>query len=419
MGWLGLAGAAVLIVVTLLNQSLTKARADEARGRSMLAHRFATEVLEGGGFIWAQAMRPAMLKRWITIQDAVVEQTMAASDWTGAFSSFSKAFRLLLQSAMLALGALLVLQNEISAGAMIAASIMLGRGLAPVEQTLSQWSAVQRALLGWRKLIELLRDHEPEAELLDLPKPQSQLLVENLTLMAGTQGHPVLQNVSFKVKPGEAVGIIGRSGSGKTTLARAIVGLITPAGGQIRLGGATLGQYGPGRLGNHVGYLPQHVLLFEGTIAENIAQMEARPKSARVVAAAKSARVHEIILGLPKGYDTMIGAGDAVLSGGQIQRLGLARAIFNDPALLVLDEPNSALDADGSEALNAVVTGLKAAGKSVVIMTHRPTAISCCDKLLVLDDGRAAMFGPRDEVIKSLMRNAPEIQRVMANRRSG
>ncbi|HKK52291.1 MAG TPA: ATP-binding cassette domain-containing protein, partial [Myxococcota bacterium] len=197
------------------------------------------------------------------------------------------------------------------------------------------------------------------------------------------------------------------------TLARVITGLIQPVAGEVRLAGATLDQYGPERLGHYLGYLPQDVRLFDGTVAENIARMEPSPDAEKVVTAAQKARVHEIILQLPEGYDTRIGTADAQLSGGQKQRLALARALYKDPVLLVLDEPNSALDADGSEALNAVVKAMKADGRGVLIMTHRPTAISACDKLLVLENGKVAGYGPRDEIIKSMMKNASDVQRVV------
>jgi ATP-binding cassette subfamily C protein len=222
-----------------------------------------------------------------------------------------------------------------------------------------------------------------------------------------------LNQVSLDVKPGQAVGIIGRSGSGKTTLARIITGIVPSSAGEVRLGGATLDQYGSERLGQYVGYLPQEVQFFDGTVAENIARMAIDPDDAKVVEAAKKARVHDIILSLPDGYDTQMNGSAVSLSGGQKQRLALARALYHDPVLLVLDEPNSALDAEGSEALNAVVTAMKAEGRAVLIMTHRPTAISTCDNLLVLDGGKVAAFGPRDEIIRKLMKNAGDVQRVV------
>lgn len=418
LGWLAVAGGGLLIAVAILNQLLTTKKTAEGAGYSAAAHQFARQAEDAGEVVWAQGMGGAMMNRWLALNEKAVDQLLRANDWTGSFSSFTKAFRFFLQSAMLALGAWLVLENQLTAGAMIAASILLGRALAPIELGISQWSLVQRARLGWRDLKELLAEAPDRSEPTELPAPAAQLNVGGVSVIVRSGDKPVLRDVSFELKPGEALGVIGRSGSGKTTLARVVTGIVRPAAGEVRLAGATLDQYGPERLGKYVGYLPQDVKLFDGTIAENIAHMEASPDAKRVVAAAQKARVHEIILQLPDGYDTKIGAADAQLSGGQKQRLALARALYNDPVLLILDEPNSALDNDGSEALNAVVANMKGEGKAVLIMTHRPTAISGCDKLLVLDQGRVAGYGPRDEIIKSMMANANDVQRVVGRRKT-
>jgi ATP-binding cassette subfamily C protein len=363
-------------------------------------------------------MREAMSNRWIAKQDASVSKTLYATDWNGSFTSFTKAFRLLLQSMVLAVGAYLVLKNQLTAGAMIAASILLGRALAPIELGIGQWPSVQKARGSWKNLKELLEAFPEERALTALPPPSARLDVTNVSLVVRRGDKPILNQISFSVPPGEALGIIGKSGSGKTTLARVIVGLVKPLAGDIRLSGATLDQYGTETLGRYIGYLPQDVQLFPGTVAENIAQMEPSPDASKVVAAAKKARVHDIILKLPDGYDTLIGVADAQLSGGQKQRLALARALYNDPVLLVLDEPNSALDADGSEALNTVITAMKSEGKAIIIMTHRPTAISTCDNLLVVDKGKVAAYGPRDQVIKSMMKNAGSVQRAIGGEAS-
>jgi ATP-binding cassette subfamily C protein len=296
---------------------------------------------------------------------------------------------------------------------MIAASILLGRALAPIELAIGQWPLLQRARAARAALTALLADHPAPAAPTPLPAPEARLDVRGVTVIGRPGDPPVLQNVTVSLAPGEALGIIGRSGSGKSTLARVLTGLLRPQAGEVRLGGATLAQYGPDGLGRHVGYLPQEVRFLDGTVAENIAQMAFSPDPERVVAAARKAHVHDIILKLPEGYDTRLGPGDRRLSGGQKQRLALARALYGDPVLLVLDEPNSALDAEGSEALNAVVAAMKADGKGVVIMTHRPTAISACDRLLVLDSGHVAALGPRDEIIRSMLRNAGDVQRVV------
>jgi ABC-type protease/lipase transport system fused ATPase/permease subunit len=314
---------------------------------------------------------------------------------------------------MLALGAWLVLRGEITGGAMIAASILLGRALSPVETAISQWSVIQRGVTSWRALAALLTSTPAPPTPTLLPRPDARLEVTGLGVRFRAGDQPVLQNVGFTVMPGTALGIIGRSGSGKSTLARVVTGLVQPQAGEVRLAGATLTQYGPDELGKYVGYLPQDVRFFDGTIAQNIAHMEPEPDPEKVVDAARKAQVHDIVLRLPDGYDTRITECDSQLSGGQKQRLALARALYKDPVLLVLDEPNSALDADGSEALNAVVAAMKSEGRAVLIMTHRPTAISSCDMLLVLDGGRVAALGPRDEVIRSMLKNAGDVQRVV------
>ncbi|TCO70512.1 type I secretion system permease/ATPase [Rhodovulum euryhalinum] len=411
LGWMAAAGGALLIVLTLINRVVTRKGLDGSSRLSYAAQRLARQAEEGGALVWAQGMAPVMAERWARLQDEASQRGLGANDRTGTFSSFSKAFRFFLQSAMLALGAWLVLRQELTPGAMIAGSIMLGRALAPVEQVLGQWPSIQRARTGWRNLGEFLKSVPARKRPTDLPEPAARLSVNGVALRTTAGAPPILFGISFEVCPGEALGVIGKSGAGKTSLARLIQGLVAPSAGEVRLDGATLDQYGPERLGRHIGCLPQDVRFFDGSVAENIAHMSLEPDAARVVAAAKLARVHEIVLRLPKGYDTPLVEGDGLLSGGQRQRLALARALYHDPVLLVLDEPNSALDADGSEALNAVVSDMKKAGKSVIIMTHRPSAIAVCDRLLVIDNGQQKALGPRDEIVRTLMKNAGEVQR--------
>jgi PrtD family type I secretion system ABC transporter len=418
LGWVAVVGGAILILAAILNQLLTREMTARAAEQAQVSARLVAQAEAARDFVMAQGMGDAIAQRWIGLQTRAVELTMRASDRTGSFSSFIRAFRLFLQSAILAVGAWFVLQNELTAGAMIAASILLGRALAPIDAGVSQWGTVQRARAGWTALkTQLSPDSDPEPVTI-LPSPAAHLEVKSLSLHLQRGDRPVLNQVSFHVKPGEALGIIGRSGAGKTTLARVLMGLVAPSAGEVRLAGATLDQYGPQALGRHLGYLPQEVQFFDGTVAENIAQMAERPDDARVVAAAKSARAHDIILSLPDGYDTPVSGAAAALSGGQKQRLGLARALYNDPVILVLDEPNSALDADGTEALTSAIKSMKEAGRAVLIMTHRPTAISACDTLLVLDDGRATGFGPRDQIVKTLVKNTGDVRRMMQGARA-
>jgi len=415
LGILALAGGAVLIVVTLINRLVTQKALEGSQGLSMRSSRLARQAEEGGALVWSQGMVPVMAERWARLQEEAGAVGLGANDRSGTFSSFSKAFRFFLQSAMLGVGAWLVLQHEMTAGAMIAGSILLGRALAPIEQVLGQWQTIQRARSGWRTLSEFLKEMPERRSPTELPAPEARLSLSNVGLRGAPGAPPILAGVSFEVAPGEALGVIGKSGAGKSSMARVIQGLLAPATGEVRLAGATLDQYGHERLGRYIGCLPQEVRFFDGTVAENIAHMALEPDSKRVVEAARLARVHEIVLRLPQGYDTVLTEGGSVLSGGQRQRLALARALYYDPVILVLDEPNSALDAEGSEALNAVVADMKKAGKSVLIMTHRPTAIAVCDRLLVLDGGQQKAVGPRDEVIKSMMRNAADVQRTVGS----
>ncbi len=418
LGWLAVAGGTLLIAVAILNQVVTYKKVQNANKSAAGADRFARQAEDGSELIWAQGMVHAMSTRWQDMRRASTGSAIHAADWTGTFSSFTRGFRLFLQSAILALGAWLVLQNEITAGAMIAASILMGRALAPVEQSISNWQTAQNARSGWRILKRFLAALPERRHPLDLPPPAARLKIDHVSVVLRRGEKPTIRDIDFDLGPGEAIGIIGKSGSGKTTLARALVGLVRPLHGEVRLDGATLEQYGTERLGRYIGYLPQDIHLFDGSVADNIAQMDPEPDPAKVVTAARKARVHEVILDLPRGYDTPIGSAEAPLSGGQKQRVALARALYNEPVVLVLDEPNSALDADGSEALNAVVREMKSAGRSVLIMTHRPTAISACDKLLVLDGGVMAGFGPRDDIIKSMMRNASDVHRVVTREKS-
>ena len=347
--------------------------------------------------------------RWQIARGTSLDATIAATDASGTFTSMTKAFRLFLQSAMLGLGAYLVLQGELTPGAMIAGSILLGRGLAPIEMIVNQWAVYQKGREGWGKLAILLGAIMPEPKRTNLPKPTARLVADQVTMLPPGGQQATLRAISFAVEPGQAVGIIGTSGAGKSTLARALTGVWKPAGGKIRLDGAALDQYDPDVLGQHIGYLPQRVQLFDGTIKENIARMSLTPDDAKVVEAAKKADAHEMILRLPDGYDTRVAANGGLLLGGQIQRIGLPRAMYGDPVVLVLDEPNSNLDNTGSAALNSAVEQQKAAGGIVFVMAHRPDAIFHCDTLLVLEDGTKRAYGPKDEVLKQVTKNRDEI----------
>ena len=414
LGWMAVGGGAVLIVVTLLNSWLTQRKSSEAQIASQNAQSFAEQSRLSSEIVRAQGMGRTMAERWHIMRDRALDQTIRASDWTGLFAALTKTFRLFLQSAMLAVGAWLVLKGEMTAGAMIAGSILLGRALAPIEQSIGQWHLVQRSMRGWKLLGELLQSTPPENMTMKLPKPAAQLGLKGLSVMLPEAKQLTLTNINFEVAPGQVLGIIGKSGSGKSTLAKTMLALVRPSTGEIRLGGATLDQYDPDDLGSFIGYLPQQVTLFNGTVAENIARMSMMPDEAKVIEAAQQANAHEMILTLPDGYKTVVQGQDSQLSGGQRQRIALARAFYNDPVLLVLDEPNSALDAEGSEALNRAVRDFKRSDRAVIIMTHRPSAIAECDRLMVIDQGRVKADGPRDEVMQAMLRNVDTVKQTIA-----
>lgn len=410
LGALAVSGGALLISLTLLNQWRTRQPALEAAGLNRVAENMSDQMRDEAESIEALGMRTATFERWQTTRGKALESGVSAADRAGAFTSATKSLRLFLQSAMLGVGAYLVLQNELSAGAMIAGSILLGRALAPVELAIGQWELLQRASRGWQNLSQLLSTVPPEVPRTPLPKPAAKLDGHQVTVVPPGETQASLRMVSFQLPPGQAMGVIGPSGSGKSTLARAIMGVWRCAGGKIRLDGAALDQYDPDVLGQHIGYLPQRIRLFDGTIADNIARLTTTPDPGKIVEAARKADAHDMILKLPKGYDTQIKAAANRLSGGQIQRIGLARALYGDPQILVLDEPNSNLDNEGSEALNKAIRQMKADKRSVMIMAHRPAAIQECDLLLVLDGGMRRAFGPRDEVLRETVQNAKQIQ---------
>jgi ATP-binding cassette subfamily C protein len=409
MGWLSVAGGLVLVGVTLLNQMLSRIPQKEAVAASILSERTADQLKVEAETMQALGMTEVAFDRWQKARKHSLTKGITAASLAGGFGSLTRTFRLFLQSAMLGLGAWLVLRTELSAGAMIAGSILMGRALSPIEMIVGQWSVPQRAAEGWRRLSELLSRVPARPPRTTLPRPKALLDVETLTVGPPGEQVALLKGVSFRVEPGQALGVIGVSGSGKTTLAKALTGVWHPIAGKIRLDGASLDQYDPDRLGRLIGYLPQRISLFDGTIAENIARLDPHPDSARIVEAARKADAHEMIVRLPDGYDTRVAAAGGRLSGGQMQRIGLARALYGDPVLLILDEPNSNLDSSGSMALNMAIRTMKAEGKSVLIMAHRPAAIQECDLLLVLEGGVRKAFGPRDQVLRDQVKNHTEI----------
>jgi ATP-binding cassette subfamily C protein len=410
LGILAVCGGAFLVLITILNQIMTRKPVLESTTAAQFADRMADQLRSESELVQSLGMRGAVFQRWEQAREKALAANIHASDSGGGFAVLTKTFRMFLQSAMLGLGAYLVLQNQLTAGAMIAGSILMGRALAPIEQAIGQWALVQRASKGWENLTALLSEVPVEQPRTALPRPRAVLLAEQVTVVPPGQQQASLRMVSFVLNPGQAMGVIGPSGAGKTTLARAITGVWRAAGGKIRLDGASLDQYDPDVLGQHIGYLPQRVQLFDGTIAENIARLSLQPDDAAVVKAAQKAAAHEMILAFPDGYDTRVSANGGRLSGGQLQRIGLARAMYGDPVILVLDEPNSNLDNEGSQALNVAIKQMKADGGAVLIMAHRPAAIQECDLLMVLEGGARKAFGPKDDILREMVKNHEQIR---------
>ncbi|QOL81693.1 type I secretion system permease/ATPase [Pseudooceanicola spongiae] len=411
LGMLALAGGALLIGVAGLSRMRSQAPQRQALTAAMAAQAQADQMRAEAGMIRAMGMGEAAFARWQGLRGRALARQVQAADVTGGFSVLTRTLRLVLQSAMLGLGAWLSLRGEVSGGAMISGSILLGRALTPIETLISQWPLAQRARQGWQSLSRLLGAVPVVAPRTGLPHPRAQIEAMQATVIPPGQAMASLRMLTFSIAPGQALGVIGPSGAGKSTLARAMTAAWPCAGGSIRLDGASLAHYDSAVLGGLIGYLPQRVELFEGTIAENIARMAAVPDDAAVVAAARAADAHDMILKMPEGYDTRVRPHGSRLSGGQIQRIGLARAMYGAPVLLVLDEPNSNLDNEGSEALNAAIRAMKADGCAVMIMAHRPAAIQECDLLLMLEGGNRVAFGPRDEVLRKVVQNHDHIRR--------
>jgi PrtD family type I secretion system ABC transporter len=414
MGWFAIGSAVLLVVLAIWNQFATKAAqenaiksAAEAENRTEITRK-QIETVRGLG------MAEPLVALWNKSRKESLNALMNAADAGGGIAATTKAFRMFLQSGILALGAWLVLQGQLTGGAMIAGSILLGRALAPIEQSVGQWGLMQRASLSWRNLGQLLKAIPTVAAPMSLPRPQAHIRVENLTVVPNGDRVPIVQGINFEVMPGEAVAVIGPSASGKSSLARALVGLWPAMHGSVRLGGAELNQYDRDRLGRLLGYLPQDVILFPGTVHQNIARFDADAKAEDVVKAAKAAGAHDLILGLPQGYDSPVMENGGKLSGGQRQRIGLARAFYGDPVVLILDEPNSSLDEHGMNALNQAIAHAKREGQSVLIMSHRPSALAECDKVLVLENGRQRAFGPRDEVLQRILKGPASLVTVPA-----
>lgn len=407
MHWmLGLASAVAALAIfmlAVLSEWATREPLAEATRATMKASLMTEEGRRNAEALHGLGMVSVLRERWASIHQAALDHQTKANDAGGGLGAASRVLRLMVQSGILALGAYLAIQQEISAGAMIAASIIMSRALAPVEQAVANWQQFLSFRKARERLTNLLKAMPKLPARMNLPAPRGRLDVETLFVQLPGVEKPVLQGISFSIGPGEGIGVIGPTGAGKSTLARSLVGVIAPTRGQVRLDGATLDQREPDELGRMIGYLPQEVQLFDGTVVENISRFGPNAQPNKVVEAARLANVHDMIMRLPEGYNTPLGENGSRLSAGQRQRIALARAMYGDPVLFVLDEPNSNLDSEGEVALDHAIRHGLARGAAVIIIAHRPSALAAIGKMLVLTDGKVAAFGPRDEIMRKVL----------------
>jgi ATP-binding cassette subfamily C protein len=419
--WIGvtaMAGALLLVGLTVLAEVKSREPAKQAAKIAAERMALAEATRRNSEAVAAMGFGHLLANRWAEINSRYLANHLCATNVTSSLSTLSRVVRMMLQSAVLAVGATLVIRQEATGGIMIASSILVSRALAPVELAIGHWKGFAAARQSWSRLAQLDALVTIEKKEVSLPRPQSTLKVENLHLAAPGSKALIIRGVSFEVKAGEAVGLIGPSASGKSSLARGIVGLWQPLAGAVRLDRASLSQWDPRELGRHIGYLPQDVSLFDGSIAENIARFDPAAPSDTIIAAAKAAGVYDMIVQFPDGFDTRIGEQGAALSAGQRQRVALARALYGDPFLVVLDEPNANLDADGDAALSHAISGIRAHGSVVIVIAHRPSALAAVDKVLVLANGQVQAFGPRDDVLGRTTQPAAAIPSLVRLRRA-
>jgi PrtD family type I secretion system ABC transporter len=408
IGLTALVGAIILVTLTIITEYLSRAPAREAMGLAARRNDLAATSRRNAEVLVAMGMTGRMTRRWSEANEKYLAGNQRASDVSGGLGAIAKVLRMTLQSAVLAVGAYLVIHQEATAGIIIAGSILSARALAPVDLAIAHWRGFVAARQSWHRLNRLLESLPVRSAQTLLQNPSSRLSVEAVTIVPPGDQKIIVQDVTFALSAGNGLGIIGPSGSGKSSLVRALVGVWMPARGKVRLDGAALDQWAPDVLGRHVGYLPQDVELFAGTVAQNICRFDPEAKADPIIAAAKEAGVHEMIIKMRDGYDTQIGEQGTSLSAGQAQRVALARAVYGNPFLIVLDEPNSNLDTEGDEALTRAVRGARERGAIVVVVAHRPIGIEGVDLLLVLKDGRVQAFGPKETVLgQVLQRVAP------------
>lgn len=400
-GWMAVACAVILVILAFVNEKVTGQAMSQANRENAGASLYTTKNLRNAEVIESMGMLDNLINRWSVRQKKVLLLQSIASDNGGVVSNISKCFRVMSQSLILGLGALLAINHEINPALVIAGSVLLGRALAPIDLIIGSWKGFIAARGQYQRLNEMLSVLQAEPQRMALPAPEGHISVENMIVSAPGARTPIIKGISFQVPAGTVVGVIGPSASGKSTLARALLGIWPAQHGTVRLDGADISNWNKIELGPYVGYLPQDIELFEGTVSENIARF-GDVDAEKVVQAAKAAGVHDMILLLSEGYDTVIGSDGVSLSGGQRQRIGLARAIYGEPRLIVLDEPNSNLDEVGERALSYALSYLKATGATIFVITHRTNILADLDRLLVMKDGLLNMYGPTDQVVAEL-----------------
>ena len=403
IGLTALGGSLALMVVTILADVLTRRATGDAVAASMARNGLSEAARRNAEVAQAMGMIGRLGLRWDGANTALMLHQRRTSDVSGGLGALSKVLRMILQSAVLAVGAYLVITGEATGGIMIAGSILASRAIAPAELAIANWKGFAAARQGWARLKHLLAAATPEGRTMQLPPPRATLSLEGAGATAPGGDRMIVDGITFRAEAGSAIGLIGPSGAGKSTVARLIAGVWPAARGKVRLDGAALDQWDPTERGRHTGYLPQDVSLFAGSVADNIARFDAEATPEAIIAAATAADVHDLILRLPDGYRTEIGSGGAALSAGQRQRIGLARALYGDPFLVVLDEPNSNLDSQGELALTRAIAGVRARGGILVIITHRPSVLSGVDLVGMIGDGRLQQFGPKEEVLAQVL----------------
>ncbi|HCL64559.1 MAG TPA: type I secretion system permease/ATPase [Rhizobium sp.] len=399
LGLLTMAGAVVLIGLTVVTEILTRRASGDMHQATIRRNILADSNARNADILKAMGFGGRAVTRFENANATHLKLQTRTSDISGTFSGLSKVLRMMLQSALLGLGAFLTIRGELSAGAIIACSVASARALSPVDLAIGNWKHVVSARRSFHRLKETLAAMDDNSQLLDLPKPSHALKLENVTVVSPGTGAVLVSDVNFELKAGQALGLIGPSGGGKTSLAKGIVGIWPLLRGSVRLDGAELDQWRADALGENIGYLPQDVSLLDGTIADNISRFDAEKDARKIVSAAKAAGVHEMIVRLSEGYQTELGPSGMALSAGQRQRIGLARALYGDPFLVVLDEPNSNLDADGEAALSEALVNIRRRNGIVVVIAHRPSALAAVDLVGVVQGGRLIAIGPKQEII--------------------